>query len=89
MALKGTRIPQEQLDALVRNLQGYFLDERGEEIGELAARNLLDFMEKQLGPLIYNQAVADARTVVLQQAERIEDELYLLEQPLNATRRDG
>lgn len=32
----------------------------------LAAENLLDFMLEQLGPIIYNQAIGDARAVVMQ-----------------------
>jgi len=58
-----------------------------EPIGELAAGNLLDFMLKQLGPIIYNQAISDARTVVMQQMERVEEEIYALEQSEGLTKR--
>jgi uncharacterized protein (DUF2164 family) len=45
-------------------------------------------MIKQLGPIIYNQAIHDARTVVMQQMERMEEEIYALEQPLKLLKRD-
>lgn len=80
------KLPREQKQALVESIQFYFQTERGEEIGELAADNVLDFMIKQLGPVIYNQAIDDARGVVLEQMERVEEEIYSLRQSLDRSR---
>ena len=77
------KIPREQKNSLIAEVQTYFDMERSETIGELAAENFLDFMIKQLGPIIYNQAIRDCRTVVTQQMERIDEEIYALEQPQN------
>jgi uncharacterized protein (DUF2164 family) len=82
------KIPREHKALLVNKIQSYFVTERSEEIGELAAGNLLDFMVEQLGPIIYNQAIRDARTVVMQQMERVEEELHALEQPLELLKRN-
>ena len=43
-------------------LQQYFVDNMDEPIGDLKAGLLLDFVLSELGPSIYNQAIADART---------------------------
>jgi uncharacterized protein (DUF2164 family) len=43
-------------------LQQYFKDNMDEPIGDLKAGLLLDFVLSELGPSIYNQAIADART---------------------------
>lgn len=60
---------------LVKQLQAYFLQERDEELGDLAASLLLDFVLKQVGPHLYNKGVRDA-AVVLQ--DKLDD-LYSLE----------
>jgi uncharacterized protein (DUF2164 family) len=46
----------------VAALQQYFRDNMDDEIGDLKAGLLLDFIVAELGPSVYNQAVADART---------------------------
>ena len=76
------KITREHKQFLVNKIQTYFDAEMSESIGELAAGNLLDFMLKQLGPTIYNQAISDAQIVVKQQMERVEEEIYALGQPV-------
>lgn len=75
------KLPLEEKKVLIGNIQAYFETERGETIGDLAADSVLEFMIKELGPVIYNQALRDARSVVAAQVERIEEEIYALEQP--------
>ena len=54
-------LPDETRKALVDAIRHYFLDERDEEIGDLQASFFLDFVLKEVGPSIYNQAVKDAQ----------------------------
>jgi uncharacterized protein (DUF2164 family) len=42
-------------------LRQYFAANLDEEIGDLKAGLLLDFILTELGPSVYNQAIADAR----------------------------
>jgi len=42
-------------------LQEYFRDNLDDEIGDLKAGLLLDFILNELGPSVYNQGLADAR----------------------------
>jgi len=42
-------------------LQQYFAGNMDEPIGDLKAGLLLDFFLSELGPSVYNQAIADAR----------------------------
>jgi len=60
---------------LVENLKNYFLNERDEELNNLGAELLLDFIVKDIGPYIYNKAVEDSYDYM---NERIEDLLGLL-----------
>ena len=47
--------------AAIASLERYFLEENGEPIGNMAAGALLAFFLAEIGPAIYNQAVADAQ----------------------------
>lgn len=53
--------PDETNNAIVDAIRHYFLAERDEEIGELQASFLLEFVLKEIGPSIYNQAIKDAQ----------------------------
>lgn len=48
-------VRREALASIIR----YFKEARDEEIGQIAAGNLLDFVLQEIGPSIYNKAVAD------------------------------
>ena len=63
-----------QQDAL-RDIKEFFFAERDEVLSDFQAQSILDFIIDRLGPSIYNQAIADAHTVML---NNIED-LYGLE----------
>ncbi|WP_337098491.1 DUF2164 domain-containing protein [Paenibacillus sp. YIM B09110] len=80
--MMGMKLTKENKQQLVNELQGYFELERSEEIGTLAAEQLLDFMIEQLGPFLYNHAMSDARKTVLERMQSLEDELYALEKPV-------
>jgi len=54
-------LPDGTARQLVESLQVYFRDERDEEIGELRASLLLEFILAEIGPSVYNQALRDAQ----------------------------
>ena len=45
----------------VESIQRYFREKMEEPIGTLAAGALLGFLVEEIGPVIYNQAVADVQ----------------------------
>jgi len=53
-------LDKERKQRVVRAIQIYFAEKLDQEIGQLAAELLLEFLVKQIGPAIYNQAVKDA-----------------------------
>ena len=73
--MKNFKLEKDQKEEIISQIQKYFLDERDEEMGNLLALLLMDFMIKQIGPAIYNQAIKDAHALV---SKKIED-LYGLE----------
>jgi len=55
-------LQKETHDQLVRSIKRYFAENTESEIGDLKAAMLLEFCVKEIGPSIYNQAIADAQT---------------------------
>ena len=53
-------LPKEKKAEMVSLIKKYFLSERGEEIGNLAAVLMLDFITEELAPEFYNQGVMDS-----------------------------
>jgi uncharacterized protein (DUF2164 family) len=80
------KLPKEQKEQLIGQIQQYFELERSETLGSIAAEQLLDFMIQEIGPHLYNHAINDARKAVLERMQTLEDELYALEKPLVAKR---
>jgi uncharacterized protein (DUF2164 family) len=77
------KLPKEDKSEIIKQVQIYFTKERDDTIGELAAEQLTDFMIRELGPYIYNKAVADTRALLQEKLNQLEDELYALEKPLH------
>jgi len=51
----------ETIKRLVASIKRYAAENLDEEIGDLKAGLLLDYCLKEIGPSIYNQAIADAQ----------------------------
>ena len=47
---------------LLVSLKRYAAENLDEEIGDLKANLLLDYLLKEIGPVIYNRAIADAQS---------------------------
>lgn len=73
--MAAVNLSQELKKQATDDIKRYFLENREEEIGQLAAELLLDFMLEKVGAVIYNQAIRDAHTFM---SEKVED-LYALE----------
>ena len=54
-------IPKEARKQAVSSIERYFQDHMEEKIGNIAASALLNYFIEEVGPLIYNQAVADVQ----------------------------
>lgn len=57
-------ISPEQTKLLQASIKRYFEEHMDEPIGDLQAGLLLDYCLKEIGPIVYNRAIADARTFV-------------------------
>jgi len=60
----------------VGSVQRYFEENFPEPIGNLPAGLLLDFFVEEIGPVIYNQAIADAQGRMQQHIVDLNGELF-------------
>ena len=58
MAIKLDPQRESYLRASIRR---FFAEELDETIGDLKARKVLDYFIREIGPSVYNQAIADAQ----------------------------
>jgi uncharacterized protein (DUF2164 family) len=66
---------QARADA-VASIQRYFEENMPEPIGNLPAGMLLDFFMEEIGPVIYNRAIADAQARMAVRVSDMSAELY-------------
>lgn len=71
----------------VASLRTYSAENFDEELSELQASLLLDHVLTDIGPAIYNQAVADARTYVEERAADLDAALQKAEFPVSGRRK--
>jgi uncharacterized protein (DUF2164 family) len=55
-------LPADTTKRLVASIKRYAAENLDEEVGDLKAGLLLDFCVKEIGPVIYNRAIADAQS---------------------------
>ncbi len=60
----------------IASLQRYFDENLTEPLGTLPATLLLDYLLEEIGPAIYNQAIADAQSRIVQRTADLTGELY-------------
>mgnify|MGYP000100227194 CR=1 FL=1 len=68
-------LTKEKKEAMLAAIKTYYFNEREEQIGDLAAALLLNFIMEELAPEIYNQGVYDAYKYI---NDKSEDLLALL-----------
>lgn len=69
-------LPKDQRDQAIASIERWFEEERGERIGNLAAGALLGFVLEEIGPSLYNQAVAEAQERLQQRVSELDIELH-------------
>jgi uncharacterized protein (DUF2164 family) len=69
-------IPKQTRAEAITSIQRYFQENMPEPIGDMAAGLLLNYFVEEIGPAIYNQAIADAQARIQQRLSDLEGELY-------------
>jgi uncharacterized protein (DUF2164 family) len=69
-------IPKEARKEAITSIERYFQENMEEKIGNIAASALLGFFLEEIGPLIYNQAVADVQERLQVRVSELDIELH-------------
>jgi uncharacterized protein (DUF2164 family) len=80
------KLSKEAKEQLISKIQIYFLQEKGEEIGNLGAEQFLDFISKEAASYFYNEAIDDAISALKSRMENLEEDLYTLKRPHHHSR---
>ncbi len=75
---KQDLLSKEKKRAIIESIITFFKEERDEEIGIIAAENILDFILQNAGNEIYNKGVEDSRNLLKSRFENLELELDIL-----------
>ncbi|MBL4934810.1 DUF2164 domain-containing protein [Clostridium sp. YIM B02515] len=68
------KLTKEQREDMINSIKNYFLDEREEEIGDLASNLMLNFIIEEIAPEFYNKGVYDSYKYM---SDRVEDILTI------------
>jgi uncharacterized protein (DUF2164 family) len=69
-------ISPESKKHLIASIKRYFEEHMDGEIGDLKADLLLDYILKEIGPTIYNRAIADARAFFEEKTADLDGSCY-------------
>lgn len=69
-------LPKETQEQLVTSIKEYFTEHMDEDIGDLKASLLLTFCLEEIGPSIYNQAIADAQAYMHKKVTDLDTACY-------------
>ena len=69
-------LPREVRQEAIKSIERWFQEERGERIGNIAAGALLGFLLEEIGPSIYNRAVADVQERLRIRVDEVEIEVH-------------
>ena len=76
------KLTEERRERVAAAIQRFFVDEFDQELSDFQVQRLLDFLTKQLGAPIYNQAIQDARGFLQTKLDDLDVEFYEREDPL-------
>jgi len=69
-------LPKDVHQQAVASIERYFRENRDEKIGNIAASGLLSFFLEEVGPSIYNRAVADVQERLQQRVAELDFEVH-------------
>ena len=70
------QIRKEDRQQAIESLMRYSAEHMDERMGNIAASALLGFFLEEIGPLIYNQAVADVQERLLARVQEVDLEVH-------------
>ncbi len=73
-------------EIIINKIKLYFNEELEQKIGQFDAEFLLNFFSEEVGSYFYNRGLYDARAVIEERLETIDEAIYSIEKPTDAPR---
>ncbi len=70
-------LSEDRRNDLLRSITALYHNEFDEELSRFRAEQILDFFLKALGPVVYNQAVQDAKAFISEKLEDLDAEFFI------------
>jgi uncharacterized protein (DUF2164 family) len=70
------KLSKEARQDAIASLQKYFQENMDDELGNLVAGELLNFIIDEIGPCLYNQGVRDAQERMLARTSELDVEVF-------------
>lgn len=78
MKRKWERLSEDEKEKAKEALIYFFEKERDQQIGLIAAEEILNFFLEQVGPKLYNKGLQDAKTAVQNRMEELDYDISAL-----------
>jgi uncharacterized protein (DUF2164 family) len=69
-------LPKDARQQAVASIERYFRENMEEKIGNIAAGGLLGFFLEEIGPVVYNKAVADVQERLQMRVAELDIEIH-------------
>jgi uncharacterized protein (DUF2164 family) len=69
-------LPKETRQEAIASIERYFRENMEEPIGNVAASGLLSFFLEEIGPAVYNRAVADVQERLQRRVAEVDIEIH-------------
>ena len=69
-------LPKDTLQKLKPSLKRFFEDELDVEMGDMKVQLVIDYLLKEVGPLVYNVAIKDAEKFIAERMLDLEGSCY-------------
>ena len=70
------KLLQEKEKKIVESIKLYFEENMDSKIGNLKADLLLDYILKEIGPIVYNQAIEDTQKYMMEKINELDSSLF-------------
>ena len=72
-------LSDDATEKALKSIRRYFAEQLDQEIGELPSRLLLEFVLEEIGPSIYNGAIAEAQVYLRERVADLDGACYMPE----------
>jgi uncharacterized protein (DUF2164 family) len=71
--------PDQARKQAIASVKRYFDEVLDQDIGDLKAEMMLDFIVKEIAPTVYNQAIQDAQKLMQERVTEMDGSLFAVE----------